>query len=167
MDLNSIRVSKRLLAAAAVIMAVVLAVQALMMYACAEDVSAAQVKKPAKVKITSVRVSGTKITVKWKTAKNAKKYQVYVKVGAIKWKLKKTLKNTSFKMTGKSGTTYRIKVRSVNGKKKGSFSVIKKITLLKKEEPVEPGTDPEQPEQPEEPEHEKTALEIAAFTKDR
>ena len=57
-------------------------------------------KKPAKVKISSLKASGLKMTLKWKKAKNAKKYQVYVKMGAAKWALKKTLKKTAFSMSG-------------------------------------------------------------------
>ena len=94
-------------------------------------------KKPAKVKISSLKASGLKMTLKWKKAKNAKKYQVYVKMGAAKWALKKTLKKTAFSMSGAEGTEYCFKVRGVNGKKKGSFSTIKKISIPKEEKPEE------------------------------
>ena len=116
--------------------------------------SYAAVKKPAKVKISSLKASGLKMTLKWKKAKNAKKYQVYMRSGSHAWKLKKTLKKRVITITGKEGATYRFKVRGINGKKKGSFSTVKKISIPKKEEPIEP--------EPEEPEHEKTPLEIAA-----
>ena len=100
-------------------------------------------KKPAKVKISSLKASGLKMTLKWKKAKNAKKYQVYVKTGAAKWVLKKTLKKTVFSMNGAEGTEYSFKVRGVNGKKKGRFSAVKKVTIPKKT-PVKPA-DPEEP----------------------
>ena len=96
-----------------------------------------------------MRRSGQKITAKWKKAKNANKYQVYLKTGTGSWKLKKTLKKRVITITGKEGATYRFKVRGVNGKKRGAFSAIRKIAIPKKETP-------------EEPEHEKTPLEIAA-----
>ena len=101
------------------------------MFSCFYTASAATVKKPAKVKLTSVKASGLKITLKWKKAKNAKKYQVYVKAGAAKWKLRKTLKKTSLSITGKSGETYSFKVRGLNGKKKGAFSAVKKVSIPK------------------------------------
>lgn len=100
--------------------------------------SYAAVKKPAKVKISSVKVSGLNITVKWKKAKNAKKYQVYQKIGSGKWKLKKALKKRSLTVKGAFGKTYRFKVRGINGKKKGSFSAVKTISIPKKKEPVTP-----------------------------
>ena len=103
-----------------------------------ERAFAAKAKKPAKVKLVSAKRSGFKMTLKWKKAKNAKKYQVYVKAGQAKWKLKKTLKKTTFSMNGAEGTEYSFKVRGVNGKKKGSFSSVKKISIPEKAEPEQP-----------------------------
>ena len=102
------------------------------------EASFAAVKKPAKVKLSSLKASGLKMTLKWKKAKNAKKYQVYMKTGSGAWKLKKTLVKRTLTVSGKYGTTYSFKVRGVSGKKKGSFSAVKKITLPKKEEPEIP-----------------------------
>ena len=111
---------------------------------------AAKAKNPAKVKIASVKRSGLKITVKWKKTKNAKKYQVYQKIGSGKWKLKKTLKKLSLTVKGAYGKTYSFKVRGVNGKKKGKYSAVKTLKVPKKStpaptpdpEPVDPGIDP-------------------------
>ena len=102
----------------------------------------AAAKKPAKVKITSAKLSGTKIAVKWKKAKNAKKYQVYVKAGQAKWKKARTLKARSYKFKAAEETLYQVKIRGVNGKKTGKFSAVKKVKGPKKEGPVEP-VDPE------------------------
>ena len=100
-------------------------------------------KKPAKVKISSLKASGLKMTLKWKKAKNAKKYQVYMRAGSQAWKLKKTLKKTVFSMNGAEGTGYSFKVRGVNGKKKGSFSAVKKISIPAKHSEEDPVIDPE------------------------
>ena len=108
------------------------------------EASFAAVKKPAKVKGLALKRGGLKIKATWKKAKNAKKYQVYMKTGSGAWKLKKTLKKRTLTVSGKYGKTYRFKVRGVNGKKKGKFSAVKKITIPKKA-PVKP-EDPEKPE---------------------
>lgn len=97
----------------------------------AEPSFAAKAKKPAKVKWTSASRSGLKITLKWKNAKNAKKYQVYQKTGSGRWKLRKTLKKQTLTVKGAYGKTYRFKVRGVSGKKKGTFSAVKKISIPK------------------------------------
>ena len=92
-----------------------------------EDASAAS-KKPGKVKITSAVKLNQMITVTWKKTKKAKKYQIYLKQGKKKWK-----KVATVKANGKSTQTYAIKklkwntkyqvrVRAVNGKKKGKWS---------------------------------------------
>ena len=106
--------------------------------------SFAAAKKPAQVKGLSLKKSGLKITVAWKKAKNAKKYQVYVKKGTAKWKSAKTLKKTAYTFTAKAGTAYQVKVRALNGKKAGKFSAVKKIKIpAGKPDPGEdPGEDP-------------------------
>jgi|GEM_PF-4173163 len=92
-----------------------------------EDASAAS-KKPGKAKITSAVKLNQMITVTWKKTKKAKKYQIYLKQGKKKWKRVATVK-----ANGKSTQTYAIKklkwntkyqvrVRAVNGKKKGKWS---------------------------------------------
>lgn len=95
----------------------------------------AAVKKPAQVKITKSTVGKTWASLKWKKAKNAKKYQVYQKKGK-KYKRIKTVKGTKTKISKlKQGTTYKFKVRGINGKKKGRFSKIETIKT-KKDIPV-------------------------------
>lgn len=81
--------------------------------------------KPAKV--TGVTVSArtyNSITVKWKKAKRAKKYQIGYKVNGGTWKYKKVKsKYKSKKITGLSQyKKYSIRVRALNGKKKGKWS---------------------------------------------
>ena len=96
------------------------------------DAAYAAAKKPAKVKWTSVKRSGSKAVLKWKKAKNAKKYQVYSRIKGAKWKLSKTLKKRTIKLAVKTGKTYQYKVRGVNGKKKGNFSVVRTLKVTKK-----------------------------------
>lgn len=112
---------------------------------------AAKAKKPARVKITSAKLSGTKIIVKWKKAAKAKKYQVWRKIGTAKWKRVKTQKSRTYKFKAAKGKVYRIKVRGVNGKKPGRFSAVKKVKGPKKSSggktPSEP--DPVTPIDPE------------------
>lgn len=100
----------------------------------------ASVKKPAQVKWISVKRSGTKLVLKWKKAKNAKKYQIYQKAGSGKWSLKRTQKKRMYAVKVSNGKTHLFKVRGLNGKKKGVFSVVRKIVV-----PKESGTT-EEPE---------------------
>lgn len=88
-------------------------------------------KKPATVKITKVSVKGTTVTVKWKKAKRAKKYQV--KAGT---KIVKTTSKTSAVFKVKKSCT--VKVRGVNGEKKGSYSKSKKVTIKTPSKPKNP-----------------------------
>ena len=92
--------------------------------------AAKKAKKPAKVKISSAKASGKKITVKWKKAKNAKKYIVSVKDMSTKLTSSKSVgKKKSFSFTGSWNNKYQIKVRGVNGKKKGSWSKAKTVKI--------------------------------------
>ena len=107
-----------------------------------EDVSAAA-KKPGKVTITRATKLNQMIKVTWKKTKGAKAYQVYAKAGKGKWKKVGTVKaNGQSKQTYiikkcKWNTRYQIKMRAVNGKKKGGWSrtyqgkLAKKTTLQK------------------------------------
>ena len=90
-------------------------------------------KKPSKVKITSVKAKGRRVTVKWKKAKHVKKYQVYRRINKGKWKKVKTLKRSKrvYKFRGEAGTKYSFKVRGINGKKKGKFSKVKSVKTKK------------------------------------
>ena len=72
--------------------------------------------KPAKPTLNSVSVSKNIANITWKKAKNAKKYEVNISGKTY------TVKTTSYKFTGKSNTSYKVKVRGVNGKTKGSWS---------------------------------------------
>jgi len=99
---------------------------------------AATSKTPAKVKnVKLVGTTSTTISVKWSKVKSAKKYQVaYKKAGAKKYKVI-TLKTAKIAYTIKKlnkGTKYYVKVRAVNGKKKGKWSKIRKITTKKTDE---------------------------------
>ena len=109
-------------------------------FAYPADLTYAAAKRPAKVKGLSLKLTGSRIKVSWKKAKNAKKYQVYVRTGAGKWKMKKTLKKLSFTAAGVNGRTYSFKVRGVNGKKKGAFSQVKAIAIPE-DRPEEPADD--------------------------
>jgi len=99
------------------------------------DAAYAAAKKPAKVKWTSVKRSGRKITLKWKKAKNAKKYQVYMS-SKKKGKFKKAMTVKSTKATVKKlkkGKAYYFKVRACakNAGKEinGAFSKTVKIKV--------------------------------------
>lgn len=81
--------------------------------------------KPAKVKGFTGTKTNQMVDLKWSKARGAKKYQVYMKIGKGKWKLKKTLKASKrkIKINGlKWNKKYSFKVRAVNGKRKGKFS---------------------------------------------
>ena len=83
--------------------------------------------KPAKVKGFTGTKTNQMVDLKWSKARGAKKYQVYMKMGKGKWKLKKTLKASKrkIKINGlKWNKKYYFKVRAVNGKRKGKFSRI-------------------------------------------
>ena len=96
----------------------------------ASDIAEAKTT-PAKVKISSLKAKGKTVTVKWKKAKGAKKYQVYVKAGKKKFKKVKTLKKRTYKFKGKYNTLYKVKIRGIKGKTKGKFSAIKKVRTPK------------------------------------
>ncbi|MBR1743939.1 MAG: fibronectin type III domain-containing protein [Lachnospiraceae bacterium] len=91
-----------------------------------------KVKKPAKVTgLKKAKVTAVSAKISWKKAKNAKKYEISYKIGKKKWK-KVSTKKTSYtlkKLT--KNTTIQVKVRGVNGKKKGAFSKVLKFKTLK------------------------------------
>ena len=113
------------------LMAVTMILVMIMAVLPAEAFAKSKAKKPKTVKIASLKAKGKKITLKWKKAKYAKKYQVYRKTGKGKWAKVKTLKSSkrTYTMSGKAGTKYSFKVRGLNGKKKGKFSKVKAVTL--------------------------------------
>ena len=75
-------------------------------------------KKPAKP-IVTVSVTAKTVTLSWKKAKKANKYQVYRATSKNgKYKKIKTTKGLSFKNTGlTTGKMYFYKVRSISGKR--------------------------------------------------
>ncbi len=90
------------------------------------EVSSASVLKPAKVTGPKVvKTTYNTVTIKWKAAKRAKTYEVWRATGKSgKYKKIKTVKGTRFTDKNRqTGQTVWYKVRGVNGKKKGKFSV--------------------------------------------
>lgn len=81
----------------------------------------------SQVKITKASYKNKKVTVKWKAVKKVKTYQVAYRTNK-KWHYKK-VKRTSIKLSVKAHKTYRVKVRTVVGKKKGTFSKTKTIKV--------------------------------------
>ena len=80
-------------------------------------------QKPAKPSVT-VSVTAKTVTLSWKKASKAKKYQVYRATSKNgKYKRIKTTKGLSFKNTGlATGKMYFYKVRSISGKRKSGFT---------------------------------------------
>lgn len=72
----------------------------------------------------------TQLIVRYKKVANAQKYQIYIKGGKYgSWTKIKTTKALKAKITGlKRGTTYKFKVRAVNGKVKSKFSATQKLS---------------------------------------
>ena len=97
--------------------------------AFADDAGTVATVKPAKVQELKVLKNGYKsLKVTWKAVDGAEKYQVYrSKTGKTgSFALKKTTTATSYANIGITcGKTYYYKVRAVNSKGKGAFSVVK------------------------------------------
>ena len=117
------------------IISMVLAVT-LMFTATPSMVMAKAAKKPGqvtKVKLTNPITTGKKtnaLTVSWKKAKHAKKYQVFMLKS--KWAKYKTVKGCMTSVSKlKYGKTYKFKVRALNGKKKGKFSKVVRVVVHK------------------------------------
>lgn len=70
------------------------------------------------------------LIVRYKAVKNAEKYQLYIKGGKYKkWTKIKTTKALKVKVKNlKRGTTYKFKVRAVNGSSKSEFSKTQKLS---------------------------------------
>lgn len=79
----------------------------------------------AKVKITKASSKKNKISLKWKSVKKVKLYQVAYRTSK-KWHYKKVRK-TNVKLTLKRHKKYLLKVRTVVGKKEGTFSLPKAV----------------------------------------
>lgn len=98
----------------------------------AEKKAAVTVKKPAKVtgvKASKIKKTSAKIT--WKKAANAKKYEVTYKAGKAKWKTVKASKTTYTIKGLKKSTSVKVKVRGVNGTKKGAYSKVESFKTSK------------------------------------
>lgn len=103
---------------------------------------AASAKKPGKVTVSAVTaVSSSSIKVTWKKASNAKKYQIYVstkknknfkRVATVAGSKRSYTVSKLSKKSLKANTKYYIKVRGINGSKKGKFSAVKAKTTKKK-----------------------------------
>lgn len=96
----------------------------LVMLLAVSMMGASSSKTPAKVSgVKAITATDSAIGISWKSAKNAKKYEVKYKVSSAKsWK---SVTTTSKKATIKSlkqNTKYQFKVRGLNGSKKGSYS---------------------------------------------
>lgn len=92
----------------------------------------AAAKTPAKVSGVKVtKATNVSVSLSWKKAKNAKKYEVYYKASsAKKWSSLKTKAKKATIKKLKANTAYSFKVRGINGKKKGKFSkVVKQKTF--------------------------------------
>lgn len=107
------------------------------------DYSYAASKKPAQVKelkCTKSKTDANAFTLKWKKAKNAKKYQVYSgymdeETNKIVWQKEATVTKTSWKGSqGQLYTTY-YRVRAINGSTKGKYSSKIKVKLAVKKYP--------------------------------
>lgn len=93
----------------------------------------AAVKKPAKVKNVSVTSqSCSRVKIIWGKAQNAQKYKIaYKKKSASKWKIKTTKKKTCTIKKLARNTTYMVKVRGINGNKKGKWSKMATVKTKK------------------------------------
>ena len=97
------------------------------------------VKKIGQAKISSAKNSKKKtVTLSWKKASNAKKYQIQYSLNkkfskAKKYKTK-TITSSKLKVTVKKLTrkkTYYFRVRGINGKNVGKWSAVKKVKITK------------------------------------
>lgn len=96
------------------------------------DSTTTPAKEKKLAKVTNVKVSAIKKTsakVTWKKVSSAKKYEVAYKAKtAKKWKTVKVSKTTYTIKKLKKGTKMQVKVRALNGSKKGAYS---KVVLFK------------------------------------
>lgn len=109
---------------------IAIAVMLCLVFAMAVPVSAAsKLSKPTNVKATLTAKTTAKVS--WKKVKNAKSYEVYYSIdGSTYKKLVTTKKLSATQKKLKAGKTYSYKVRAINGKKKSSYSVVKKVTTI-------------------------------------
>lgn len=107
---------------------------AVMVFALTPVPVSAASKAPAKVKISSVKVAAvskttnkTTVTIKWKTAKRAKGYIVWVKHGTGQWvqQIRLGKRYRKLKLMNVPAGQFEVKVQAVNKKKLGKFSNVK------------------------------------------
>ena len=96
----------------------------------ADTYAATKVKTPSAPTITSGKAEGAKITIKWKSAKNAKKYQVALRTSYMGWKyLKKVKKTKANKAKYNKAKLY--KTVAGKGKNKNKYYVYKYQRIYK------------------------------------
>ena len=89
--------------------------------------------RPAQVKAVKItKAASDKVSVTWKKASGAKKYQVYLKYKGGKYKKIKTVKGKKAVLKVKNNKQFYVKVRGIKGKRKGRFSKAKGFVLKKK-----------------------------------
>ena len=93
-------------------------------------------KKPTRVKIQSAkRIKKKSIRIQFKKAKYAKKYQIqYASNKKFKKAKIKTIKKNYYTIKASGKKTFYIRVRGVNGTKKGAWSKTKKIKKISKQQ---------------------------------
>ena len=91
-------------------------------------------KTPGRVKLKSVKNRKRKtVVIKYRRVRNAKKYQIqYAKNSKFKKAVIRNTKKLTFTIRKlKKGKKYYIRVRGVNGEKKGKWSKVKKVIIKK------------------------------------
>ncbi len=88
------------------------------------DVTATPMLTPGKVTGIKVTPYTTSLKVSWKKVTGAEEYEVYYSTNGKSWKKAKASKNSLTLKKLKSSTDYKIKVRAVTGKRKGSYSAV-------------------------------------------
>lgn len=84
--------------------------------------------KYKKLKVDSnFSVYSPRVTIKTGKVKNAKKYQIYMKIKGEKWTLIKTTSSRSYTKRLATNHTYFFKVKAVNNKKYSKFSNTKRL----------------------------------------
>ncbi len=99
----------------------------------------AAAKKPGQVKNLQLSsATKTSLKVKWKKSANAKSYQVaYKKLDAKSYTTKKT-SNLNYTISSlKSGVTYKVRVRAINGNTYGKWSAVKQFKTKKASTPTQ------------------------------
>ncbi len=113
-----------------VISALLLAI--MLSFSMIQPAFAASSRKPAAPKITSATVSGNSITITWKKAKNAKRYEIAKQVNKRSWVKFKTVKKTKKnRMKYTKANKYKVKAKGkkyIVYKYDYSYSTLKKVS---------------------------------------